>query len=229
MIKGFIKNSFVDYPGQVAATVFTGGCNFSCPFCHNGELVISPGSIKTIPGYEIMEFLEKRKKLIDAVVISGGEPTLHPELGRLIRKIKEKGYLVKLDTNGYQPRVIEALLSESLLDFIAMDIKNSPDRYAETAGLMSFDIQRIIHSTELIRSSAPDYEFRTTVMQEFHQSEDLEKIGRWLSGSKKYVIQNYQHRQGQVKQKEYTSFSNEFLAEQKQKLQPHFLKVEIRN
>ncbi len=228
MIKGFIKNSFVDYPGKVAATIFTGGCNFSCPFCHNGELVLAPGKIKDIPDYEIMEFLEKRKGLIDAIVISGGEPTLHPGIWALMAKIKDKGFLVKLDTNGYQPRIIEKLLEETQIDFIAMDIKNAPDRYAETAGLEKIDIQRIFQSVKLIQSSGIDYEFRTTIMKEYHSAIELEKIGQWLNGSKKYVLQNYKQREGQVEEVAFTPFEEEFLESQKEFLQPFFKRVEIR-
>ena len=128
MIKGFIKNSFVDYPGKVAATVFTGGCNFSCPFCHNGELVKSPGKMKTIETWEIFEFLEKRKGLIDGLVITGGEPTLWPGLRDFIIKVRNMGFLVKLDSNGYEPLILEKLFQDKLIDYIAMDIKTSPEK-----------------------------------------------------------------------------------------------------
>lgn len=229
MIKGFIKNSFVDYPGKIAATVFTGGCNFSCPYCHNGELVKSPGKMKTIPVWEIMEFLEKRKGLIDGVVITGGEPTLWPGLRDFILKIRELGYFVKLDTNGYEPLILEGLLKENLLDYVAMDIKNAPEKYAQTAGLKQIDIARIIKSTEIIKNSGIDYEFRTTVMKEFHTKEDFEKIGGWLIGTKKYVLQNYNPKEGQVEDKIFTPFSRDELEDYKNLLSAYIDKVEIRN
>lgn len=229
MIKGFIKNSFVDYPGKVAATVFTGGCNFSCPFCHNGELVKSPGKIKSIETWEIIDFLEKRKGLIDGLVITGGEPTLWPGLRDFIVKIKSMGFSVKLDSNGYEPLVLEKLLQEGIIDYIAMDIKNSPEKYAQTAGLKTLDISRIIKSIQLIKESGISYEFRTTVMKEFHSKEDLIKIGEWLKGSEKYVLQNYNPKEGQVEDKIFTPFSKEELSEYKNLLSDYIQKVEIRN
>ncbi|MDD4343800.1 MAG: anaerobic ribonucleoside-triphosphate reductase activating protein [Eubacteriales bacterium] len=229
MIKGFIKNSFVDYPGKVAATVFTGGCNFSCPFCHNGELVKSPGKIKSIETWEIIDFLEKRKGLIDGLVITGGEPTLWPGLRDFIVKIKSMGFSVKLDSNGYEPLVLEKLLQEGIIDYIAMDIKNSPEKYAQTAGLKTLDISRIIKSIQLIKESGISYEFRTTVMKEFHSKEDLIKIGEWLKGSEKYVLQNYNPKEGQVEDKIFTPFSKEELSEYKSLLSDYIQKVEIRN
>lgn len=229
MIKGFIKNSFVDYPGKVAATVFTGGCNFSCPFCHNGELVKSPGKIKSIETWEIIDFLEKRKGLIDGLVITGGEPTLWPGLRDFIVKIKSMGFSVKLDSNGYEPLVLEKLLQEGIIDYIAMDIKNSPEKYAQTAGLKTLDISRIIKSIQLIKESGISYEFRTTVMKEFHSKEDLIIIGEWLKGSEKYVLQNYNPKEGQVEDKIFTPFSKEELSEYKSLLSDYIQKVEIRN
>ena len=229
MIKGFIKNSFVDYPGKVAATVFTGGCNFSCPFCHNGELVKSPGKIKTIETWEITDFLEKRKGLIDGLVITGGEPTLWPGLRDFIVKIKNMGFSVKLDSNGYEPLVLEKLFQEGLIDYIAMDIKNSPEKYAQTAGLKTIDISRIIKSIQLIKESGITYEFRTTVMKEFHSQEDIIKIGEWLKGSEKYVLQNYNPKEGQVEDTIFTPFSKDELKEYKSLLSDYIKKVEIRS
>jgi len=228
MIKGFIKNSFVDYPGKVAATVFTGGCNFSCPFCHNGELVKSPGKVQTIETWEVTEFLKKRKGLIDGLVITGGEPTLWPGLKDFILKIKEMGFLVKLDSNGYQPLILENLIKEKLIDYIAMDIKNSPEKYAETAGLQTIDITRITKSIDIIQKSGIDYEFRTTVMREFHTEEDIMKIKEWLKDSKKYVLQNYNPQEGQVEDTIFTPFSKEELEKYKNLLSGNIQKVEIR-
>ncbi len=228
MIKGFIKNSFVDYPGKVAATVFTGGCNFSCPFCHNGELVKSPGKMKTIETWEIFEFLEKRKGLIDGLVITGGEPTLWPGLRDFIIKVRNMGFLVKLDSNGYEPLILEKLFQDKLIDYIAMDIKNSPEKYGETTGLRQLDISRIIKSVELIKNSGVKYEFRTTVMKEFHSREDFIKIGHWLQGTEKYVLQNYNPKEGQVEDKIFTPFSKDELLEYKNLLSDYIKNVEIR-
>ena len=229
MIRGFIKNSFVDYPGKIAATVFTGGCNFSCPFCHNGELVKSPKNMPLIPQKEIFDFLDKRKGLIEGVVITGGEPSLWPGLADFIIKVKEKGFLVKLDSNGYEPLVLKKLIEENLLDYIAMDIKNSPDKYAQTAGLKHLDISRILQSIDIIRSSGLDYEFRTTIMKEYHEEADLKKIGDWLQGSKKYVLQNYNPQEGQVEDKIFTPFSPRELEMFKSFFQEKFDCFEIRS
>lgn len=229
MIRGFIKNSFVDYPGKIAATVFTGGCNFSCPFCHNGELVKSPRNLPPIPQKEIFDFLDKRKGLIEGLVITGGEPSLWPGLADFIIKVKEKGFLVKLDTNGYEPLVLKKLLEENLLDYIAMDIKNSPDKYAQTAGLKHLDISRIIQSINIIRNSGLDYEFRTTIMKEHHEEKDLIKIADWLQGSRKYVLQNYNPKEGQIEDKIFTPFSLQELEMFKEILQEKFDHFETRS
>ncbi len=229
MIRGFIKNSFVDYPGKIAATVFTGGCNFSCPFCHNGELVKSPRNLPAVPQKEIFDFLDKRKGLIEGLVITGGEPSLWPGLADFIIKVKEKGFLVKLDTNGYEPLVLKKLLEENLLDYIAMDIKNSPDKYAQTAGLKHLDISRIIQSIDIIRNSGLDYEFRTTIMKEHHEEKDLIKIADWLQGSRKYVLQNYNPKEGQIEDKIFTPFSLQELEMFKEILQEKFDHFETRS
>lgn len=229
MIRGFIKNSFVDYPGKIAATVFTGGCNFSCPFCHNGELVKSPGNMPPIPQKEIFDFLDKRKGLIEGLVITGGEPSLWPGLADFIIKVKEKGFLVKLDSNGYEPLVLEKLIEDDLLDYIAMDIKNTPAKYAQTAGLKQLDISRILQSIDIIRSSGLDYEFRTTIMKELHGEKDLLEIGDWLQGSKKYVLQNYNPVEGQIEDKIFTPFSPKELERLKEKLGEKFDHFEIRS
>lgn len=188
---GLQKLTLIDYPGKVAATIFTVGCNFLCPFCHNPELV-SPKKIKEqtkISEQEILDFLAKRQGLLEAVCITGGEPTLFPDLPEFIKKIKNMGFLVKLDSNGSNPRMLEDLLAEGLVDFIAMDIKAPLEKYKKVAGerIKLADIQR---STELVRQ-APDYEFRTTVLPALHSSKDILSIGRWLQGSRKYYLQQF--------------------------------------
>lgn len=192
-IHGLQKTTLLDYPSHVAATLFTGGCNFRCPFCHNGNLVLNPESQPRIFLEEIMAFLKKRQGVLDGVCITGGEPTLQPDLEDFIREVRELGYLIKLDTNGYRPKVLEELLDQGLLDYVAMDIKASKANYARAVGLESnFSIEPIEKSVELLKDSSIDYEFRTTVVKGLHAVEEFEEIGRWLSGCKVYYLQGFQ-------------------------------------
>lgn len=194
LIVGMNKTTLLDYPGCVAATVFVGGCNFRCPFCHNGGLVLDPLSQKSYSEEEILEFLKKRKKILKGICITGGEPTLHADLPEFILKIKELGYRVKLDTNGYAPNVLKELIDGKLLDYVAMDIKNCPEKYALTAGMSgSLDIDRIKQSVNILKTSSVLYEFRTTVVKEFHIKEDLLKIADWIQGCPHYYLQQYQN------------------------------------
>jgi len=191
IIGGFQKVTLIDYPGKIAATVFTVGCNFLCPFCHNSELVDSQ-KIKNQPiidEAEIFKFLSSRQGLLEGVCITGGEPTLQRDLPEFIKQIKDRGFLVKLDTNGSNPEMLEKLLAEKSVDFIAMDIKAPLEKYKKIVGekISLEDIQR---SVNLVRQ-APDYEFRTTVLPALHNKKDLLSIGRWLQGSKKYCLQQF--------------------------------------
>ncbi len=191
VIHGFQKLTLLDYPGKVACTSFSGGCNFRCPFCQNGNLVQHPEWEPVIPEEEIFAVLEKRRGVLDGVCVTGGEPTLDPDLERFVTKIKELGYLVKLDTNGYRPEILKKLVEEKKIDYVAMDIKNAPSRYGETAGVKKIDVMRINESVEFLKSGVVDYEFRTTLCQELHGREEIEAIGKWLSGAKRYFLQNY--------------------------------------
>ena len=179
MISGLQKMTLLDYPGKVACTIFTQGCNFRCPFCHNSDLLGSEGP-ETIPEETLMAFLRKRVGLLDAVCITGGEPTLQPGLEDLIVKIKALGYLVKLDTNGSRPEVLKALVEKNLLDYVAMDIKNSPEKYGATAGVPNMHLDKIEESIRYLLAGNVAYEFRTTVMDELHEPEDFAAIGKWL-------------------------------------------------
>ena len=190
-IHGLNKTTLLDYPGHLAATLFTGGCNFRCPFCHNASLVMNPSSQPAIPEEEIFSFLKKRQGILEGVCITGGEPTLAPDLADLIKKIKDLGLPVKLDSNGYRPDVLEALLKNGLLDYIAMDIKNAPARYGETVGIANLDITPIMHSVELIKASGIPFEFRTTLVREFHSETDILAIGEWLKGVPAYYLQSF--------------------------------------
>lgn len=191
ILGGWQKLTLIDYPGKIAATIFTVGCNFCCPFCHNPELV-DPQKIKKQPKLsdkEVFEFLKKRQGMLEGVCITGGEPTLQPDLPEFIKKIKSLGYLVKLDTNGSIPGMLEKLLSERLVDYIAMDIKAPLEKYKKIVG-PNVSLEQIQRSIELTRQ-APDYEFRTTVLPALHSGRDILSIGRWLQGSKKYYLQQF--------------------------------------
>lgn len=190
-ICGFSKTTLLDYPEHVAATVFVGGCNFRCPFCHNAGLVIAPHTFDKITEEEVLAHLKKRRGLLQGVCITGGEPTLQRDLAEFICRVKEFGYLVKLDTNGYLPEVLKALLAENLIDYVAMDIKASPENYALTAGVSNFDLGKISESIEVIKGNKIAYEFRTTVVKGIHTIEEFEEIGKWIAGSRAYYLQSF--------------------------------------
>ncbi len=186
-IQGFQKMTLLDFPGRVACTVFTGGCNLRCPFCHNGGLVRTPFASSNLED-EVLTYLARRKGLIDGVCITGGEPLLQPDLEDFIRKIKEMGYLVKLDTNGSLPKRLGALLATGLIDYVAMDIKSSPEGYEAATGC-SVDPAVYAESVDLIRQSGIAREFRTTAVKGIHTAEDFAAIGEWLAGEERYFIQ----------------------------------------
>ncbi len=190
-IDGLQKMTLLDFPGKVACTVFTGGCNFRCPFCHNALLVTKLPEKPDYTEDEILSFLEKRVGLLDGVAITGGEPLLNPDIADFIRKIRSMGYAVKLDTNGSFPERLKAIVSEGLVDYVAMDIKNRKEKYAETIGLKNHDLSKIEESVEFLKSGAVDYEFRTTVVKQFHTVEDIRAAAEWISGAKRYFLQNF--------------------------------------
>ncbi len=190
-IHGFNKTTLLDYPGHLASTIFLGGCNFRCPFCHNASLVLAPAGQPTIPEEEIFSTLKKRKGILEGVCITGGEPTIYPGLPDFIRKIKALGLLVKLDTNGSNPAVIQDLIAGQSVDYIAMDVKNSKEKYPLSIGVDAFDVSKISESISILLSSKIDYEFRTTVVKEHHTKEDILSIGRWIKGAKAYFLQAY--------------------------------------
>ena len=195
-IAGLQKMTLLDYPGKVACTVFLPGCNFRCPFCHNGELL--GGDIPPLlDDKELLAFLDKRRGVLDAVCVSGGEPTLHPGLDNLLRAMKDMGYLVKLDTNGTRPDVLKRLAADGLLDYVAMDIKNSPSRYALTAGVNMPDLAAVEESIAFLMTGDLEYEFRTTVVARLHDETSFLEMGNWLlelgEGKKigKYFLQPF--------------------------------------
>lgn len=191
IIYGLQKLSLLDYPGKTACTVFTGGCNFRCPYCHNASLVIGLDEIEPVDYDEFLAFLNKRRNILDGVCITGGEPLLQPDIEDFIREIKKFGYSVKLDTNGTFPDKLKRLVDEKLVDYVAMDIKNSPEKYSITAGVSELDFSKISNSVEFLLSNSVDYEFRTTVVKELHSKEDFVSIGEWIKGAKRYFIQSF--------------------------------------
>lgn len=184
LLHGLGKLTLLDYPGYLACTAFTGACNFRCPFCHNAPLVLSPTTCECISEEDFFAFLDSRKGRLEGVCVTGGEATLHPDLPDFLAKIKERGFLIKLDTNGYRPEVLQHLIQNRLIDAVAMDIKNSKAAYADTIGLskQQFDIQRIEESISLLLSCDIAHEFRTTVVKELHNPTQMHAIGDWLSG-----------------------------------------------
>ena len=191
VINGLMKMTLLDFPGRVACTVFTAGCNMRCPFCHNAALVteIDPG--ERIELDEIMSFLKKRVGLLDGVAITGGEPLLHADIADFIREVRALGYAVKLDTNGSFPERLEALVREGLVDYVAMDIKNSPELYAKTIGVEGFDLAPVERSKDFLLSGAVDCEFRTTVVAQFHTVDSIAAAAKWIAGAKRYFLQQF--------------------------------------
>ena len=194
IIPGFQKTTLLDYPGHTAALVFTGGCNFRCPYCHNGDLVLHPGALPPVSEEEIFAHLKKRRNVLNGVSVTGGEPTLQADLPAFFAKIKDLGYEIKLDTNGTSPGMLRKLLKEKLVDYVAMDIKNSPEKYARTAGVGALDLAPIRRSVEMLMNGDVDYEFRTTVVDELHEDADFEAIGAWIAGAKRFFMQPFTDR-----------------------------------
>ncbi len=195
-IAGLQKMTLLDFPGKVACTVFLQGCNFRCPFCHNSDLLPGQGQ-PLMDDDELMSFLEKRKGLLDGVCVTGGEPTLQPQLHQLLKRIKELGYAVKLDTNGARPQVLRELVEAGLVDYVAMDIKNSREEYPKTAGMKENLLPQVEESIRYLLSSAVDYEFRTTVVRQLHSSDSVAAMGNWVCSlaegakPKRWYLQSY--------------------------------------
>jgi len=226
---GYQKLTLIDYPGVIATTVFTVGCSFRCPFCHNPELVLG----KKVSGGKVLEdeflkFLKSRKGKIEGVCITGGEPTIQKDIVEFIQKIKKIGFKIKLDTNGTRPDVLKKLLDLKLLNFVAMDIKNQPRKYNVTTGTRG-DIQRIKLSVDLIMNSKLPYEFRTTVVPGLHVPKDFEIIAKWIQGAESYYLQEYRE---QVilnpKLKKKTKGKKIDLEKIKKKIEKNFNKMGIR-
>ena len=252
-IHGLNKLTLLDYPGYMACLIFTGACNYRCPFCHNASLVLNPNSQPAIREDEIFSFLESRKGILEGVCISGGEPTLQADLPEFIRKIRAMGFHVKLDTNGSRPGVLKALLDEGLLDYVSMDIKNAPKKYLTTIGIpeesqesdssasssdagkgaLRFDnliTDSVRQSAELLMQSFIPYEFRTTVVKELHNEEDLLTIGKWLNGARAYYLQSFRDSETLVGASlgQFHTYEPEQMRAFRDMLKPYFEIVELR-
>ena len=190
-IQGLQKLTLLDYPGKVACTIFFAGCNFRCPFCHNAALVTHIDPEENIPREEVLAFLRKRAGILDGVCITGGEPLLAPDLEAFIREIKALGYEVKLDTNGSNAEKLKHLVKAGIIDYVAMDIKNSPEKYGMTIGIEGYEMSNVMQSAAFLMEGHVPYEFRTTVVREFHKREDFEAIGQWLEGADRYYLQSF--------------------------------------
>lgn len=190
-IQGLQKLTLLDYPGKTACTIFTGGCNLRCPFCHNAVLVLCPDAEEGYKEEEIIDLLRKRKGILDGIAITGGEPLLQKDILSFMQKLKDEGVLVKLDTNGAYPEKLREAIDKKLVDFVAMDIKNSKEKYALTTGIQNINITPFEESVKILLENRVDYEFRTTVVNGFHTPQDIEKIAQWIHGAKSYHLQAF--------------------------------------
>ena len=190
-ISGLQKLTLLDFPGKTACTVFLGGCNFRCPFCHNASLVLGSDGSENIPEEEFLAFLESRRNRLDGVAVTGGEPLISDNAEALIKKIKALGFAVKLDTNGTYSERLSRLIENGLVDYVAMDIKNSPHKYAKTIGLSSAPLGKIEESIHLLMNGKVGYEFRTTLVKGFHTQADIETIGKWITGAERWYLQAF--------------------------------------
>ena len=225
-ICGLQKTTLLDFPGHVAATIFTGGCNFRCPFCHNSDL-LGNDAAAAFTEDEVLKFLVKRRGILGGVAITGGEPTLQPDLREFILKIRELGYRVKLDTNGYRPDVLKSLCNDGLVDYVAMDIKTCKERYPVVAGIPSLHMDKIEESVTFLKTGIVPYEFRTTVVRELHSADDIKKIAVWLSGCSRYFLQNFTD-SSNVLDEGFSACSKEELLSYLKLLEPCMEHVEIR-
>ena len=189
LISGLQKLTLLDYPGRVACTVFTAGCNFRCPFCHNAPLVLPERISEDVTEDEVLRFLKKRVGVLDGVAVTGGEPLLHKNIDGFLAKVRELGYKIKLDTNGAFPEHLMSLVRDGLVDRVAMDIKNSPEQYAETVGVPGLDLSGVEKSKNFLLEGHIDYEFRTTVVKGLHTAESLTGAAKWIAGAKEYYLQ----------------------------------------
>lgn len=230
-IGGLQRTTFIDYPGKLACTVFLIGCNFRCPWCYSKELVL-PEEIKKQPRIsekDFFDFLKERKGLLESVVICGGEPTIHKDLPDFIKKIKELGYLVKLDTNGSNPEMLKYLIDEKLINYVALDIKAPREKYSQVAGI-KVDIKKIEKSIEILKKGKVDYEFRTTVVPTVHVKDDIIKIAKWIGPAQKFYLQNFRPEKTiDPKFEKIKPYSKEYLLEIKEEISSFFETCQVRD
>ena len=226
-IYGLNKTTLLDYPGKVAATIFLGGCNFRCPFCQNSSLVLNPSTQPEIPVKEVLSVLKKRKGILDGVCITGGEPTLSPDLPELLREIRTLGYPIKLDTNGTHPALLKTLTEQNLIQMTAVDIKACPDNYPALCGLVHPELDAVKETVEFLKNGTLDYEFRTTVIRELHSEKDFIEIGQWLTGAKAYYLQAYRDSE-EVLQPGFSSYTRKELEHFREILKRTIPLVELR-
>ena len=224
-IGGFQKMTMLDFPGKVACTLFTYGCNLRCPFCHNASLVTTEAELLDVE--DIISYLNKRKGILDGICITGGEPLLQKDIIELLTRIRETGLLIKLDTNGAYPDKLQQIINLGLVDYIAMDIKNSKEKYALTTGIAGIDITPFERSVEIIKSSGVDYEFRTTVVRELHDKNDLESIALWIKVAKRYFLQGFVD-SGELIGEGFSAYDKTTLEAFSQAVSAHIPNVEIR-
>ena len=224
---GFQKLTLLDFPEKTACTLFTAGCNFRCPFCHNAGLVTHIDNENYFTEEYVLDYLKKRQGILDGVCITGGEPLMHKDLPDFIKKVKALGYLVKLDTNGSYPERLAALIDSGLIDYVAMDIKNCKEKYVQTADCDEELLLNVEKSIELLKQKKIDFEFRTTVVKEYHETDDIKKIAEWIRGADKYFLQNFID-SGDLIKSNLSAHSRETLEFMRSLAQDIIPKVEIR-
>ncbi len=225
---GLQKMTLLDFPGKTACTLFLGGCNFRCPYCHNAPLVTQTETSEELSETEFFTFLSRRRKHLDGVCITGGEPLLQKNLISFIQKIRQIGFLIKLDTNGSCPEHLEQLLSFGLLDYVAMDIKNDRDSYARTIGLPSFPTEVIERSMSILKRSNVPYEFRTTLVKEYHSETNIEQMGNWFEGDETLFLQNFEDSGNLISKKDLTPLSPDEMKRAAEILSPYVKNVQLR-
>lgn len=224
---GFQKLTLLDFPGKTACTAFSPGCNLRCPFCHNASLALCQSGPEEIPAEEILSYLERRRGLIDGICLTGGEPTLQADLAEFCRQARARGALVKLDTNGTRPQALAELIGQGLVDYVAMDVKNGPSRYAETAGLETMDVSPVRESVALLKKGLVPYEFRTTVVASLHDEASLREAAEWLRGAQRWFLQQFVDSGGCL-QSGLSAYSEETLHAFAEKLRPIVPEIFVR-
>ncbi len=227
IIHGLQKMTVLDFPGKIACTVFTAGCNLRCPFCHNARLVTHPEAEDRIDENEVLTYINKRAGMLDGVCITGGEPLLQPDIADFLAKVKQSGMLIKVDTNGCFPDKLREIIEKGLVDYVAMDIKNSPEEYGKTVGIENFDISPIKESIEILRNSGIEYELRTTVVSELHSRESILSAARMIAPQKKWFLQGFVD-SGDTIEGGFSAHSKEFMKELQESASQIVENVELR-